>query len=115
MGYAVFGIKPEFEPSLHVIWVVVLDWVTHGIELIKTWLAHWFDEKPVPVIVSKVSYVILRGEMDVTLAALHVVKSIELRDADAFTLEHEVVSSDWARGQVVEVTGVVDWRPLRSA
>jgi hypothetical protein len=35
----------------------------------------------------------LRGVIDVTVAALHVVKSIELNEAEAFTLEHDDVSN----------------------
>ncbi len=35
-----------------------------------------------------------RGEMAVTVAALHVAKSIELNEAEAFTLEHVDTSTD---------------------
>ncbi len=100
-------------------------------------MAHWVAKKPVPfffnfqinnlilnlkidilflpVIVITVSYVMLRGVISVTIAALQGVNNMELSEADAFIFLHVETSRDWAWAHEAELIGEVDWRPLRSA
>ena len=56
---------------------------------------------------SSVSYVMLKGEMAVTVAALHVVKSIEHNEAEVLTLEHVETSNERAEEQDGELTAVM--------
>ncbi len=63
--------------------------------------------------VSKVSNEILRGSIDVTWATLHAVNSIELIDADEFTL-HDKISNGWP-SHTAGLLEVTFWRPVKSA
>ncbi len=63
--------------------------------------------------VSKVSNVILRGSIDVTWATLHAVNSIELIDADEFTL-HVKIFNGWPSHEAGLLEGAF-WRPVKSA